>query len=247
MLKTHNCGELSSEQIGERVTLAGWLNRRRDHGGLIFIDLRDRWGITQVTIDSDVAPEAHATAAEARGEYVLQISGTVRERPEGFANPNLATGAIEVIADEVDDFEQRPKTPPFYVSGEDEGTSKSAENVDEALRLKYRYLDLRRPRMMQNLVLRHQIVRFIREYFSARDFLEIETPILLKSTPEGARDFIVPSRLHPARILRAAPKPAAAQAAADGGGRGALLPNCPLLPRRRPARGSPARIYPARS
>ncbi len=196
MLKTHNCGELTSEQIGQRVTLAGWLNRRRDHGGLIFVDLRDRWGITQVTIDSDVAPEAHAAAAEARGEYVLQISGTVRERPEGFANPNLATGAIEVIADEVEIL-SRSKTPPFYVSGEDEGTSKSAENVDEALRLKYRYLDLRRPRMMQNLVLRHRVVRFIREYFSARDFLEIETPILLKSTPEGARDFIVPSRLHP--------------------------------------------------
>ena len=187
---------MTSDQIGQRVTLAGWLNRRRDHGGLIFIDLRDRWGITQVTIDSDASPEAHATAAQARGEFVLQVSGTVRERPEGFANPNLATGEIEVIADEVAIL-SKAKTPPFYVSGEDEGTNKSAENVDEALRLKYRYLDLRRPRMMQNLVLRHQIVRFIREYFSARDFLEIETPILLKSTPEGARDFIVPSRLHP--------------------------------------------------
>ena len=189
MLKTHTCGELTLDQVGERVTLAGWVNRRRDHGGLIFIDLRDRFGLTQVTMDSETAPEAHAIADQARNEYVLQISGVVRARPEGFENPNLATGAIEVITDEVTILSSA-KTPPFYISG-------NADDVDEALRLKYRYLDLRRPRMMNNLVLRHQIVRFIREYLSARDFLEIETPILLKSTPEGARDFVVPSRLHP--------------------------------------------------
>jgi aspartyl-tRNA synthetase len=187
MLKTHTCGELTVDNIGQRVTLAGWVNRRRDHGGLIFIDLRDRFGLTQVTIDED-HPAAHEVADQARNEYVLQVTGTVQARPEGFENPNLATGAIEVIVDEVVILNPA-KTPPFYVSG-------NADEVDEALRLKYRYLDLRRPRMYNNLALRHQIVRFIREYLSARQFLEIETPILLKSTPEGARDFVVPSRLH---------------------------------------------------
>ena len=188
MLKTHTCGELTPDHIGQRVTLAGWVNRRRDHGGLIFIDLRDRFGLTQVTIDSD-PPAAHAVADQARNEYVLQVMGTVRARPEGLGNPNLPTGAIEVIAQEVVILNPA-RTPPFYVSG-------NADEVDEALRLKFRYLDLRRPRMVDNLALRHRIVRFIREHLSNRDFLEIETPILLKSTPEGARDFVVPSRLHP--------------------------------------------------
>src|SRR4051812_8282327 len=187
MLKTHTCGELTVANVGQQVTLAGWVNRRRDHGGLIFIDLRDRFGLTQVTINED-SKAAHAVADQARSEYVLQVKGTVQARPAGFENPNLATGAIEVIVDEVVILNPA-KTPPFYVSG-------NAEDVDEALRLKYRYLDLRRPRMYNNLALRHKIVRFIREYMSERDFLEIETPILLKSTPEGARDFIVPSRLH---------------------------------------------------
>ena len=188
MLKTHTCGELTSAQIGQRVTLAGWVNRRRDHGGLIFIDLRDRFGLTQVTIDSEPAA-AHEVADQARNEYVLQVTGLVRARPAGQENPNLPTGAVEVIAQEVAILNPS-RTAPFYVSG-------NADEVDEALRLKFRYLDLRRPRMVYNLALRHRIVRFIREYLSNRDFLEIETPILLKSTPEGARDFVVPSRLHP--------------------------------------------------
>lgn len=187
MLKTHTCGELTVAHIGQEVTLAGWVNRRRDHGGLIFIDLRDRFGLTQVTIDED-SVAAHDVANQARNEFVLQVKGTVQARPDGFENPNLSTGAVEVIVNEVVILNPA-KTPPFYVSG-------NADEVDEALRLKYRYLDLRRPRMYNNLALRHKIVRFIREYFSDRDFLEIETPILLKSTPEGARDFIVPSRLH---------------------------------------------------
>jgi len=189
MLKTHTCGELKLENVGETVTLAGWVNRRRDHGGLIFIDLRDRAGITQVTIDSDLAPFAHATASQARGEYVVQIKGSVVARPEGLRNPNLSTGDIEVIAEAVTIL-NTAKNPPFYISS-------AADEVDEMLRLKYRYLDLRRPRMAQNIILRHHIVRFIREFFSNRDFVEIETPILLKSTPEGARDFVVPSRLQP--------------------------------------------------
>jgi aspartyl-tRNA synthetase len=187
MLKTHTCGELSEHQIGRRVRLAGWLNRRRDHGGLIFLDLRDRFGLTQVTVDSALVPAAHASAAQARSEYVLQVSGIVQRRPPGQENPNLPTGAIEVAADEVVILNAAKNTPFTVVE---------ADEVDEMLRLKYRYLDLRRPKMLQNLQLRHNIVRHIREFLSHRHFLEIETPILLKSTPEGARDFIVPSRMH---------------------------------------------------
>jgi aspartyl-tRNA synthetase len=187
MLKSHTCGELDLAHVGERVTLAGWVNRRRDHGGLIFIDLRDRFGVTQVTINSDQAPDAHANASQTRSEYVIQVQGVVAARPEGLRNPNLSTGDIEVHADQVTIL-NAAKNPPFYISG-------AADDVDETLRLQYRYLDIRRPRMAQNLALRHRMVRFIREYLSDRDFLEIETPILLKSTPEGARDFIVPSRL----------------------------------------------------
>ncbi|MEZ4635032.1 MAG: aspartate--tRNA ligase [Caldilineaceae bacterium] len=189
MLKTHTCGELRVEDAGKEVVLAGWLNRRRDHGGLIFLDLRDRFGITQVTINSDEQPAAHAVAANARSEYVLQVKGIVHQRPEGFENPDLATGQIEVLANEVTILTES-RTPPFYLSGA------NTDDVDEALRLKYRYLDLRRPRLTQNMILRHDVVRYIREYLYERQFLEIETPILLKSTPEGARDFVVPSRLH---------------------------------------------------
>lgn len=189
MLKTHTCGELNRTHVGKQVTLAGWINRRRDHGGLIFLDLRDRFGITQVTVDSEANAAAHDFAEQARSEFVVQIKGIVQPRPAGQENPNLSTGEIEVVADEVTILNPA-KNPPFYIAD-------AAEEVDEALRLKYRYLDLRRPRMVQNLTLRHTIVRFIREYLSNRSFLEIETPILLKSTPEGARDFIVPSRLRP--------------------------------------------------
>ena len=188
MLKTHTCGELNVAHAGQTVTLAGWVNRRRDHGALIFIDLRDRFGVTQVTVDADQVA-AHDVAARTRSEFVVQVKGKVAVRPEGLRNPNLMTGDIEVVADEVTIL-NTSKNLPIFVSG-------TTDDVDEMLRLKYRYLDIRRPRMTQNLLLRHQIVRFIREYFSNRDFLEIETPILLKSTPEGARDFVVPSRLHP--------------------------------------------------
>lgn len=189
MLKSHSCGALRSEHVGTEVTLAGWINRRRDHGGLIFLDLRDRFGITQVTIDSENQPDAHRVAATVRSEYVVQVHGTVHARPEGFENPDLATGAVEVIADRVAILSEA-RTPPFVIGGS------QGDDVDEAVRLKYRYLDLRRPKLAQNMILRHDIVRFIRNYLSDRDFLEIETPILLKSTPEGARDFVVPSRMH---------------------------------------------------
>jgi aspartyl-tRNA synthetase len=190
MLKSHTCGELTLADVGKRVTLAGWVNRRRDHGGLIFIDLRDRFGLTQITVGAQ--GPAHDVIAQARNEYVLQVTGTVQQRPQGGENPNLPTGAIEVLAEEAAIL-NKSLNPPFAIGS----TGGATDDVDESVRLKYRYLDLRRPRMAQNLVLRHNIVRFIREYLSERQFLEIETPILLKTTPEGARDFVVPSRLHP--------------------------------------------------
>ncbi len=189
MMKSHTCGELSVKDIGAEVTLAGWVHRVRDHGGVVFIDLRDRFGITQVTTGEDAPAELVDAASNLHNEYVVQVHGTVQPRPEGFENPNLKTGKIEVIADTINLLSES-KTPPFYISGK-------TDDVDEALRLKYRYLDLRRPSMTENMVLRHKITRFIREFLSERDFLEVETPILLKSTPEGARDFVVPSRLRP--------------------------------------------------
>jgi aspartyl-tRNA synthetase len=191
MLKTHTCGELRAEHEGQETTLAGWVHRRRDHGGLIFIDLRDREGITQVVFNPDASAEAHAIANQVRTEYVLQIWGTVRRRPEGLTNPNMATGEIEVFATQTQILNPS-KTPPFYINKE--------EDVDEALRLKYRYLDLRRQRMQKNIILRHRVVKFIRDFLDERGFIEIETPILIKSTPEGARDYLVPSRINPGRF-----------------------------------------------
>src|SRR5581483_919658 len=187
VLKTHGCGTLRAEHTGRQVTLAGWVHRRRDHGGLIFIDLRDNTGIVQVVVDAD-APGAREAAAQARSEYVLQVSGTVAERRPGTANPKLATGDIEVQAGRVEILNPA-KTPPFYINDDGE--------VDELLRLRYRYLDLRRERIHNNIVLRHQAVLFIRNFLTERGFIEIETPILFKSTPEGARDYLVPSRVHP--------------------------------------------------
>jgi len=189
MMKTHTCGELREKDAGTPVQLAGWVNRRRDQGGLIFIDLRDRWGITQVVVDLELAPKAHAVADSARNEYVLKVKGNVRIRPEGTANPELATGDIDIVADEIVILNQS-RTPPFYIN-KDEG------NVDEALRMRHRYLDLRRAAMQQSILLRHKTVKFIRDFLEEEDFVEIETPILFKTTPEGARDFLVPSRLQP--------------------------------------------------
>jgi aspartyl-tRNA synthetase len=188
MLKTHHCGELRPQHNGQPVTLAGWVNRRRDQGGLIFIDLRDRWGITQVVINKENAPNAHAIAVDVRNEYVLQVMGVVCIRPEGTINPDLATGEIEVHASDLKILNEA-KTPPFYINQD--------EKIDEMVRMRYRYMDLRRPRMQSNIILRHRIVKFMRDYLDAHGFLEIETPILFKTTPEGARDFLVPSRLMP--------------------------------------------------
>ncbi len=191
MLKTHHCGELRAHHIGQTVTLAGWVNRQRDHGGLIFVDLRDRSGIVQVVADIAHAPQAHELATRIRQEYVLQVHGTVRPRPAERVNPRMETGEIEVLAHEIIVLNPA-KTPPFPIF---EDTP-----VDETLRLKYRYLDLRRRRMQRNLILRHRVVKYIRDFLDARGFLEIETPILFKSTPEGARDYLVPSRLHPGKF-----------------------------------------------
>ena len=188
MYKTIACGELRRDHIGKEVSLAGWVNRRRDHGGLTFIDLRDRSGIVQVVANPEVEPEAHAIADQVRNEWVIHVSGVVRERPEGMNNPELPTGAIEVEVRSMGVLNEA-QTPPFPINEE--------TPVDEQVRLKYRYLDLRRPRMQRNLELRHRVVKFIRDYLDEEGFWEIETPILFKTTPEGARDYLVPSRVHP--------------------------------------------------
>jgi len=187
--RTHSCGELNTDNVGQQVTLAGWVNRRRDHGNLIFIDLRDRYGLTQIVCDPERSLAAHRVATELRSEYVIQVVGTVSHRLPGTENPNLATGAIEVIAQDIMILNQS-RTTPFPLSNE-------ASQVDESLRLKYRYLDLRRSKMRDNIILRHRVVKMMRDYLDDRNFLEIETPILMKSTPEGARDYLVPSRLYP--------------------------------------------------
>ena len=191
MLKTHTCGELRLGHQGETVTLAGWIHRRRDHGNLIFVDVRDRWGITQVVFNPTVSSDAHDIADKVRNEFVVRVTGTVRSRPEGMGNPQMPTGEIEVLAQDIEILNES-KTPVFYINEDGE--------VDEALRLRYRYLDLRRARMQRNILLRHETIRFIRSFLSERGFIEIETPILIKSTPEGARDYVVPSRIHPGQF-----------------------------------------------
>ncbi len=187
MYKTHTCGELRRSNVGQQVKLAGWIHRRRDHGGVTFVDLRDRFGLCQVVADPNHAPAAHKILENARNEWVIQVIGEVRNRPEGAENPNLATGEIEVEVKEVVILNPA-KTPPFAIN--------KLEEVDENTRLRYRYMDLRRERMSRNLILRHRTVKFIRDFLNERGFIEVETPILFKTTPEGARDYLVPSRVH---------------------------------------------------
>ena len=188
MYKSHMCGELRAGQAGLEVTLAGWVNRRRVFGGINFVDLRDRFGMVQVVSDPVKFPDSHQALEEVRPEWVIQVIGTVRKRPEGLANPNMPTGEVEVLAKEVKVLNQA-KTTPIMVSKE--------EDENEEIRLRYRYLDLRRERMRKNLIMRHRVVKFIRDYLDSKGFLEIETPILFKTTPEGARDYLVPSRIYP--------------------------------------------------
>ena len=188
MYKDHQCSELDASHVGQRVLLAGWVNRRRDHGGLTFVDLRDRSGVVQLVTNPEESAVAHDAAVQLRSEWVVQAAGVVRRRPAGMENPSLATGEIEVEVDTLKVLNPA-RTPPFLINEE--------SDVDEMVRLKYRYLDLRRQQVRDNLELRHRVVKFIRDYLSERGFWEIETPMLFKTTPEGARDYLVPSRLYP--------------------------------------------------
>ncbi len=189
--RNHYCGTLAKADNELDVVLCGWVAKRRDHGGLIFIDLRDRSGIVQVVVDPDHAGDNFSTAEAIRSEYVIKVNGKVRLRSEETINPNLATGEIEVVAKEIEVL-NAAKTPPFYIQ--------DGIDVDENLRLKYRYLDLRRPEMQRNLMLRHKVTKLMRDYMDNHDFCEIETPMLTKSTPEGARDYLVPSRVNPGKF-----------------------------------------------
>jgi aspartyl-tRNA synthetase len=188
--RTHSAGELRKSDVGEDVRLAGWVHRRRDHGGLIFIDLRDRWGVTQITFHPE-RTEVFARAEQLRPEWSISVEGEVVRRPEGNENPDLPTGAIEVQATDLKILNPS-ETPPFEIERD--------RPVDETLRLKYRYLDLRRERMRERILLRHRVVKLMRDYLDARDFVEIETPLLTASTPEGARDYLVPARLYPGQF-----------------------------------------------
>ena len=187
-----HCGSLRASDEGRELELYGWVARRRDHGGLIFIDLRDRWGTVQVVFNPANAPQAHTTASDLRSEYVIRVEGKVARRRQGAENPRMLTGEVEVVASDLEVISVA-KTPPFAIEDEVE--------ADEATRLKYRYLDIRRPKMTQNLELRHRVVQAIHRYMDAREFMEVETPMLVKGTPEGSRDFIVPSRLHPGEFF----------------------------------------------
>jgi len=186
--RTHHCGALRPEIVGQEVVLMGWVQRWRDHGGLIFIDLRDRSGIVQIVFSPDLTPEAFSKAGDVRSEYVLAVVGLVEKRPEGTENPNLPTGEIEIRARDIRIL-NKAKTPPFYIE--------DGINVDENIRLRFRYLDLRRPEMQRALEIRHRAALATREFLGRNEFMEIETPMLTRSTPEGARDFLVPSRLNP--------------------------------------------------
>ena len=187
-----HCGSIRAADEGRELELFGWVARRRDHGGLIFIDLRDRWGAVQVVFNPTNAPDAHANASDLRAEYVVRVKGRVGRRPAGSENPRMATGEVEVTASELEVITVA-KTPPFPIDDE--------AQAEESLRLKYRYLDLRRPRMQRMLELRHRVNKIIHAYMDEKEFVEVETPLLVKGTPEGARDFIVPSRLHPGEFF----------------------------------------------
>jgi aspartyl-tRNA synthetase len=189
--RTHTCGQLTAKDLDSEIVLSGWVNSRRDHGGLIFVDLRDRYGVTQIVADPSANEAAHKMLDSVRGEYVIKITGKVRKRPEGMDNSNLVTGEIEVILSKVKILNKSQPTP-FEIS--------SDKPVNEELRLKYRYLDLRRTRMQKNIMMRHKVINFIRNFMNGQDFLEIETPMLIKGTPEGSREYVVPARLHPGKF-----------------------------------------------
>ncbi len=187
MRRTHHCNQLGKSDLGARVVLMGWVLRRRDHGGVIFVDLRDREGITQVVFNPVHNPDVHEKAHSIRNEFVIAVAGHVENRPEGMANPNLVTGEIEILVDELKIL-NRAATPPFMIEDE--------TDASENIRLKNRHIDLRRPKLQRNIIMRHKAAAAVREYLNGRGFLDIETPFLTRSTPEGARDYLVPSRLN---------------------------------------------------
>jgi len=191
MKRTHNCSELNIAHIKSEVVLCGWVHSRRDHGGLIFIDLRDREGLTQIVFDPQISQDVHTIAETLRSEFVIGVKGTVRPRPDGTKNQKIPTGDIEITADELVIL-NKAQALPFEVNDDKE--------VGEELRLKYRFLDLRREQMRKNLLLRSEVFKIARNFLDTRGFIEIETPILTKSTPEGARDYLVPSRVHPGKF-----------------------------------------------
>src|SRR5690606_4182869 len=184
-MRSHYCGQVDRALVGQTIRVAGWVHRRRDHGGVIFVDLRDREGLLQVVFNPD-RPEMFATADRLRSEYVISVEGRVTQRPPGMENPALATGEVELVATSLEVL-NKSKTPPFHHD----------EPVSEELRLRYRYLDLRRESMQRNILLRHRVTRALRRFMDEAGFIEIETPILTKPTPEGARDYLVPSRTQP--------------------------------------------------
>lgn len=188
MYRSHTCNDLDLKKVGEDVTLCGWVHRRRDHGGVIFVDLRDRYGLTQIVSDPVNLKDAHDALNDVRSEYVIQVTGEVRKRPDGQENKNLDSGEIEVLVKDLKILNPS-KNPPFEIDQEKE--------VNEEMRLKYRYLDLRRERLKKNILLRHKIIKFIRDFMDKEGFVEVETPILIKGTPEGSREYLVPSRLYP--------------------------------------------------
>lgn len=194
-MRSHYCGDVNESLVEQTVTVAGWMHRRRDHGGVIFIDLRDREGLVQIVCNPEDA-ESFAVAEKVRSEYVLQIEGVVNPRPAGSENPDLKSGKIEIIAKRVTILNSS-ETPPFPLTEQAE--------VNEDIRLRHRYIDLRRPEMLQKLRFRSQIIRQLRQYLDNHGFMDIETPILTKATPEGARDYLVPSRTHPGDFFCLAP------------------------------------------
>jgi len=225
MKRTQHCSQLRSEHVGQKASMAGWVHARRDLGGIVFIELRDREGNTQIVFDPQHNKPSWELAQTLRSEFVIAVEGHVRKRPAGTDNPKLPTGEVELLVHHLEVLNPS-ETPPFQL---DETGSLAGED----LRLQYRYLDLRRPSMARNLKLRHRVAKATRDYFDANGFLEVETPILFKSTPEGAREYLVPSRVNPGKFFRAAAIAPAVQADVDGGRCRALLPTGKMFPRRR--------------
>jgi hypothetical protein len=237
MRRTHHCNALSAGDMGKEVVLMGWVLRRRDHGGVIFIDLRDREGITQVVFNPEINPDVHAKAHALRSEFVLGIRGRVEPRPDGMINPKLPTGEIEVLVDELKILNPA-KTPPFMIEDNVE--------VSEALRLKNRHLDLRRPPLQRNIITRHKASASVRRFLDDNGFLDIETPVLTKSTPEGARDYLVPSRVNPGQFYALPQSPQLFKQLAHGFRVRPLLPDRALLPGRGSAGRPTAGVHPDR-